>query len=288
MIQSLFETEDAPEDSEKIGTDKVERAEPETTADQTPPAENKETQPVLFEESEIARERGIHEEVVSVEPDVIPEQIIKELETDDDFLELEKAVTKIEEDLGAEKQTEQTAANTGEPEDTGIKSPEKTVENPPASRSEESVETPVIQTPVGEALKKQVDSAPPAVPEPPAAIMARELEAPAALPVQTVSPAEVQSATAPAAEETLLSSEASANKEFKPQSKATIIRQSGLAWSAAIALFGSIVFLMILGWFADLLIGSTPWGIVIGIIIGSILGFYQFFKLTSEILKNHE
>lgn len=74
--------------------------------------------------------------------------------------------------------------------------------------------------------------------------------------------------------------------EEKPrQSMAETIRQSGLAYSAAIVLFGSIIFTMLLGWFADLLLGSSPWGIVGGIILGGIIGFIQFFRMTSQIFK---
>ena len=73
--------------------------------------------------------------------------------------------------------------------------------------------------------------------------------------------------------------------EVKPQSAGETIRQSGMAYSAAIVLFGSVVFMMILGWFADLLLGSSPWGIVGGIILGSIIGFIQFFRITSQIFK---
>ena len=74
--------------------------------------------------------------------------------------------------------------------------------------------------------------------------------------------------------------------EIKPrQSTAETIRQSGLAYSAAIVLFGSVVFMMILGWFADLLLGSSPWGVAGGIVLGGIIGFIQFFRITSQIFK---
>ncbi len=76
-----------------------------------------------------------------------------------------------------------------------------------------------------------------------------------------------------------------AQKEFKPESKGETIRKTGLAYSAAVALVGSIIFLMILGWFVDLLIGSNPWGIVVGIILGAIMGFVQFVRITSQIHK---
>lgn len=74
----------------------------------------------------------------------------------------------------------------------------------------------------------------------------------------------------------------------KPESTAETVRKSGLAMSAAIALFGSVVFLLIIGWFADLLLGTSPWGIVAGIVLGSVIGFVQFFRTTSQILKNKD
>lgn len=68
-------------------------------------------------------------------------------------------------------------------------------------------------------------------------------------------------------------------------STAETLRQSGLAWSAAIGLFGSVVFMLILGWIFDTLTGASPYGIIGGIIIGAVIGFYQFFRVTSQIFK---
>ncbi|MEO6589982.1 MAG: AtpZ/AtpI family protein [Pyrinomonadaceae bacterium] len=76
--------------------------------------------------------------------------------------------------------------------------------------------------------------------------------------------------------------------DFKPESTAETIRKSGLAYAAGITLFVSIVFTMGLGWFADLMFGTSPWGIVGGIVLGSIVGFIQFFRITSQILKNKD
>lgn len=76
--------------------------------------------------------------------------------------------------------------------------------------------------------------------------------------------------------------------EFKPESPAETVRNSGLAYAAGLTLFASIIFLMGIGWFADLMFGTSPWGIVGGIVLGSIIGFIQFFRLTSQILKNRD
>jgi F0F1-type ATP synthase assembly protein I len=73
--------------------------------------------------------------------------------------------------------------------------------------------------------------------------------------------------------------------DYTPPSTGETIRNSGLAYSAAIVLFGSVIFMMILGWFADLLLGSSPWGIVGGIILGGIIGIIQLFRITSQIYK---
>ena len=74
-----------------------------------------------------------------------------------------------------------------------------------------------------------------------------------------------------------------ANSE--PQSVAETVRQSGLAYSAGIVLFASVAFMLVIGWGADVLFGSSPWGIVSGIVLGALIGFVQFFRITSQIFK---
>ena len=75
------------------------------------------------------------------------------------------------------------------------------------------------------------------------------------------------------------------NSSYRPESMAETVRRSGLAYSAGIAFFASVVFMLVIGWGADLLFGSSPWGIVGGIVLGSIIGFIQFFRITSRIFK---
>lgn len=71
--------------------------------------------------------------------------------------------------------------------------------------------------------------------------------------------------------------------EYQPETTAENTRRSGLAYTAGIVFFGSVAFTLLLGWGADLLFGSSPWGLVIGIVLGSIIGFLQFFRITSQI-----
>jgi F0F1-type ATP synthase assembly protein I len=71
----------------------------------------------------------------------------------------------------------------------------------------------------------------------------------------------------------------------EPETMAETVRRTGLAWSAGIAFFAAVVFMIILGWGADVLLGTSPWGIVGGIVLGSVIGFIQFFRITSQIFK---
>lgn len=73
---------------------------------------------------------------------------------------------------------------------------------------------------------------------------------------------------------------------YTPPTAAESSRMSGLAFTAGIAFVSSVAFMLVLGWLVDTFIGTAPWGIVGGIVLGSIIGFVQFFRLNSQILKN--
>lgn len=70
-----------------------------------------------------------------------------------------------------------------------------------------------------------------------------------------------------------------------PETLAEAVRNSGLAYAAALSLVASVIFMLLLGWFVDLFLGSAPYGVVGGIVVGSIIGFIQFFRLASRIYK---
>jgi F0F1-type ATP synthase assembly protein I len=73
------------------------------------------------------------------------------------------------------------------------------------------------------------------------------------------------------------------NTGYSPVPFEETARRSGLAWSMGIVFFTSIAFMLFLGWIADILLGSKPWGLVGGIILGAIIGFIQFFRISSQI-----
>jgi len=70
---------------------------------------------------------------------------------------------------------------------------------------------------------------------------------------------------------------------YEPPSSAESARQMGLGYAAGITFFATIVFMLFLGWGADLVLGSSPWGIVVGIVLGAAIAFVQFFRITSRI-----
>ena len=75
------------------------------------------------------------------------------------------------------------------------------------------------------------------------------------------------------------------NQEFKPESEGETTRKSGLAYAAAFTLFSTVAVLLGVGYLIDSYFDSSPWGIVGGIVLGSIVGIYQFIRITSQIYK---
>ena len=75
------------------------------------------------------------------------------------------------------------------------------------------------------------------------------------------------------------------NQEVEPESEGETVRKSGLAYAAAFTLFSTVAVLLGAGYLLDRWLGSSPWGIIAGIVLGSIVGFYQFVRITSKIYK---
>jgi ATP synthase protein I len=60
-------------------------------------------------------------------------------------------------------------------------------------------------------------------------------------------------------------------------------RKSGLAYAAAINLFASVITLTGLGWLLDRWLETAPLFLVGGIVLGAVVGFYQFIRITSKL-----
>ena len=60
-------------------------------------------------------------------------------------------------------------------------------------------------------------------------------------------------------------------------------RKSGVAYGAALSLFFSVAMMTGVGWALDRWLGTKPWLMVVGIVLGAVVGFYQFVRLTSKL-----
>lgn len=59
-------------------------------------------------------------------------------------------------------------------------------------------------------------------------------------------------------------------------------RKSGFAYAAAITLFASVVTFCGFGYLLDRWLGTEPWLLVVGIVLGSALGLFEFVRLSSK------
>jgi ATP synthase protein I len=59
-------------------------------------------------------------------------------------------------------------------------------------------------------------------------------------------------------------------------------RKSGFAYAAGITLVASVVAFCGLGWFLDKWLGTEPWLLIVGILLGSAAGLFEFVRLSSK------
>ena len=59
-------------------------------------------------------------------------------------------------------------------------------------------------------------------------------------------------------------------------------RKSGFAYAAALTLVASVVSFCGLGWLLDRWLGTDPWLLIAGIVLGSAAGLYEFVRLSSK------
>lgn len=60
-------------------------------------------------------------------------------------------------------------------------------------------------------------------------------------------------------------------------------RKGALAYAAAISLFAAVLVFLGLGWLLDRWLGTSPWLLVVGIVLGSVVGLYEFVRITSKL-----
>lgn len=59
--------------------------------------------------------------------------------------------------------------------------------------------------------------------------------------------------------------------------------KSSAVYGAVLSLALSIVSCLLVGWALDRWLGTSPWLIVAGILLGSVAGFMQFIRLMSRV-----
>ena len=62
-----------------------------------------------------------------------------------------------------------------------------------------------------------------------------------------------------------------------------INRKSGLAYAAAFSLFACVMAGLILGWILDRWLGTRPWLLVLGLVLGAAAGLYEFIRTSSKL-----
>jgi ATP synthase protein I len=59
-------------------------------------------------------------------------------------------------------------------------------------------------------------------------------------------------------------------------------RKTGFAYAAGITLFVSVAAFCALGWFLDKWLGTQPYLLIAGIVLGSAAGLFEFVRLSSK------
>jgi ATP synthase protein I len=62
-----------------------------------------------------------------------------------------------------------------------------------------------------------------------------------------------------------------------------ITRKSGIVYGAVFTLATAIVAFLLIGWLLDHWLKTTPWLLVAGVVVGTIVGFYQFIRMMSRV-----
>jgi ATP synthase protein I len=68
--------------------------------------------------------------------------------------------------------------------------------------------------------------------------------------------------------------------DHKPGS---VAGKSGLVYGAIFSLVAAVIVMLGVGWVLDRWLGTTPWLLVGGIVLGSVVGFYQFIRIISKL-----
>jgi ATP synthase protein I len=65
--------------------------------------------------------------------------------------------------------------------------------------------------------------------------------------------------------------------------KEEINRKTGIAYAAAFSLFAAVVSGLLAGWLLDRWLGTKPWLLVTGLILGAAAGFFELVRTSAKI-----
>ena len=65
--------------------------------------------------------------------------------------------------------------------------------------------------------------------------------------------------------------------------KEEVNRKTGIAYAAAFSLFAAVVTGLLAGWLLDRWLGTKPWLLVTGLILGAAAGFYELIRTSANI-----
>jgi ATP synthase protein I len=67
------------------------------------------------------------------------------------------------------------------------------------------------------------------------------------------------------------------------EEKEEVNRKTGLAYAAAFSLFAAVVSGLLAGWLLDRWLGTRPWLLVTGVILGAAAGFLELIRTAAKI-----
>jgi len=62
-----------------------------------------------------------------------------------------------------------------------------------------------------------------------------------------------------------------------------VTQKSGIVYGAVFSLASAIVAFLLIGWLLDHWLKTGPWLLVAGIIVGAVVGFFQFIRMMSRV-----
>jgi ATP synthase protein I len=80
----------------------------------------------------------------------------------------------------------------------------------------------------------------------------------------------------------------SSQRSEDDQRPKTVVQQLAPYMALGTQLAVSVLFLGGIGWLIDAQAGSTPWGLVVGLCLGSVVGFVQFLRSVQRMLELDE